>query len=109
MTANKPEQKDLRRVTDIDRVIHEPSRLLILGHLSVVEEADFLYLENLTGMTRGNLSSHLSKLEDAGYVYITKEFVGKMPRTVIELSEKGRTALGDYLADMKLIIDGFAT
>lgn len=87
-------------ITEIDRVIHEPARLLILGLLSVIESADFLFLMRQTGLTRGNLSSHLSKLEAAGYVNIKKEFVKKIPRTLIRLTLQGRKALQGYKENM---------
>ena len=73
---------DLRRVTELDRLIHEPARLLIVTILSSVESADFLFLQRETGLTKGNLSAHLSKLEDAGYVKIQKTFKGKLPLTI---------------------------
>lgn len=87
-------------ITEIDRVIHEPARLLILGFLSVIESADFLFLMRQTELTRGNLSSHLSKLEAAGYVSIKKEFVKKIPRTLIRITGQGRKALQDYKENM---------
>ncbi|MFB0509997.1 MAG: winged helix-turn-helix domain-containing protein [bacterium] len=87
-------------ITEIDRVIHEPARLLILGFLSVIESADFLFLMRQTELTRGNLSSHLSKLEAAGYVNIKKEFVKKIPRTLIRITGQGRKALQDYKENM---------
>jgi len=87
-------------ITEIDRVIHEPARLLILGFLSVIESADFLFLMRQTELTRGNLSSHLSKLEAAGYVSIKKEFVKKIPRTLLRITSRGRKALQDYKENM---------
>ena len=81
---------------DPDRLVHEPSRLSILVVLNAVEEADFLFLMEQTGMTKGNLSSHTSKLEDAGYVEIEKTFVGKIPRTVYRLTNAGSEALEAY-------------
>jgi DNA-binding MarR family transcriptional regulator len=89
----------------IDRLIHEPARLLILSYLYVVESADFLFLMRQTGLTRGNLSSHLSKLEAAGYVAIKKEFVDKIPRTLLRLSDQGREAFRKYKQSMKQVLD----
>lgn len=86
----------------IDRVIHEPARLKILLYLYLVDEADFIYLMNRTSLTKGNLSSHLSKLETAGYVRIKKMFIEKMPRTVIALTKQGRKEFELY---KKTIID----
>jgi DNA-binding transcriptional ArsR family regulator len=84
MAKDEISGEDLKPLAQIDRVIHEPARLLILAYLSVVESADFLFLMNQTALTRGNLSSHLSKLETAGYIEIKKEFVAssKPPATL---------------------------
>jgi len=87
---------DLRRVTELDRLIHEPARLLIVTILSTVESADFLFLQRETGLTKGNLSAHLSKLEDAGYVKIQKTFKGKLPLTVCKLTAAGTKAVTQY-------------
>jgi DNA-binding transcriptional ArsR family regulator len=81
---------------DPDRLIHEPGRLAILVVLNAVEEADFLFLMDQTGLTKGNLSSHTAKLEDAGYITIEKTFVGKIPRTVYRLAAPGVQALREY-------------
>ena len=94
----------LRSLMDIDRVIHEPARLMILVVLSAVEEADFLYLLNVTGLTKGNLSAHLSRLEEAGYVAVDKSFVGKVPRTVGRLTAQGREALEAYRGQMRAVM-----
>ncbi len=96
--------ESLRGLIDIDRTIHEPARLIIVAILSAVEEADFLYLLNATGLTRGNLSSHLTRLETAGYVSIEKTFAGKMPRTVGRLTNEGRQALASYRQQMGAVI-----
>jgi DNA-binding transcriptional ArsR family regulator len=77
----------------IDRLIHEPARLVIMTALSSCMYADFLFLQRLTGLTAGNLSSHLSKLEEAGLVRQDKQIVGKRPRTQVGLSDKGRGAI----------------
>jgi DNA-binding MarR family transcriptional regulator len=97
------EKRDSR--PEINRIIHEPARLIILSYLYVVESADFLFLERQTGLTRGNLSSHLSKLEAAGYVQIKKEFVDKTPHTLIKLSLEGREAFKVYKKSMKEVLD----
>ena len=89
----------------IDKTIHEPARLLILAYLYVVESADFLFLMNQTGLTKGNLSSHLGKLEAAGYVEVSKEFVKKIPRTLLRLTEQGREAFREYRDNMKQVLD----
>jgi DNA-binding transcriptional ArsR family regulator len=80
-------------LADLDRLVHEPSRLAILTALSACKSADFLYLQRLTGLSKGNLSSHLSKLEDAGLVAIEKEFIGKIPNTRVSVSKIGRAAV----------------
>jgi DNA-binding MarR family transcriptional regulator len=83
-------------LADIDRLIHEPARFLVMAHLYVVEAADFLFLQRQTNLTWGNLSSHMSKLEDAGYVHVEKSFKGKKPHTMLRLTEEGRKAFRDY-------------
>ncbi len=87
--------------SSIDKLIHEPARLNIMTHLYVVESADFLFMMRQTGLTFGNLSAHLSKLEEAGYIDIIKEFVGKKPHTMLKLTEKGRRAFDEYRKKMK--------
>lgn len=105
MAANKSEGDELKQVVEIDRIIHEPARYLIMAYLYVVDSADFLFLMNQTGLTRGNLSSHLSKLESAGYVDVQKEFVKKMPRTVLSLTKPGRMAFNEYRQQMKQVLE----
>jgi len=89
----------------IDRIIHEPARLLITAHLYVVESADYIFLMQNTGLTWGNLSSHLSKLEGAGYVEIIKEFIQKKPHTMVQLTERGREAFDAYRRQMKALFE----
>jgi DNA-binding MarR family transcriptional regulator len=81
---------------DPDRLVHEPGRLAILVVLNAVEEADFLFLSQHTGLTKGNLSSHTARLERGGYIEIEKGFVGKIPRTVYRLTARGAEALRGY-------------
>jgi len=92
-------------VAKIDRLIHEPSRYAVMAYLYVVEVADFLFLMRQTGMTWGNLSAHLSKLEAAGYVVIEKEFLGKKPHSVVRLTDVGRNAFQEYRGNMKKVLD----
>lgn len=92
-------------IHNIDRLIHEPARLLILAQLYVVHSADFLFLQRQTGMTPGNLSAHLSKLEDAGYVEITKEFLDRKPHTALALTKKGREAFKQYRRNLKQLAE----
>jgi DNA-binding MarR family transcriptional regulator len=96
MSAADRNGEDLKYLAGLDRIIHEPGRLAVVSYLSVVEEADFLFLMDQTGLTRGNLSSHMAKLEGAGYVEVDKTFVEKIPRTTYRLTEAGRAAFRDY-------------
>jgi DNA-binding MarR family transcriptional regulator len=82
----------------IDRMIHEPARLIIVTILNAVESADFLFLQRETGLTKGNLSAHLAKLEAEGYISIEKTYNGKIPLTICRLTEDGRSAFGRYRA-----------
>jgi len=107
MAKNEISKDDFQPLAEINRVIHEPARLLLVATLSVVESADFLFLMNQTQLTRGNLSSHLSKLEAAGYVEIKKEFVEKIPRTLLRLTEEGRNAFVEYRQKMQQVLDSF--
>jgi len=104
MAAN-PANNDQQPLAGIDKMIHEPARLMILATLSAVESADFLFVERQTGLTRGNLSSHMSKLETAQYIVITKEFVEKVPRTVLHITENGRAALEHYIQNMRQVLN----
>jgi len=96
---------NLRSLTELDRLIHEPARLLIVTILSTVESADFLFLQRETDLTKGNLSAHLSKLEGAGYVSIEKTFKGKLPLTVCKLTDSGQEAFDGYRQQMQNFID----
>jgi DNA-binding transcriptional ArsR family regulator len=91
----------IQKLAGIDRVIHEPSRLMIVALLAAVQEADFQYLRQTTGLTQGNLSAHLSKLEEAGYIAVEKTFRGKYPLTICRLTERGREVLDNYKRVMK--------
>jgi len=90
-----------RTLSEIDRIIHEPGRLMIAALLFGVEEADFLYLQHETAMNKGTLSSHLSRLEEAGYVEITKTYRGKVPQTLLRLTESGRQSFAQYRKKLK--------
>jgi len=89
----------------INRVIHEPGRLMIMAHLAVLDRADFLFLKRQTGLTWGNLSAHISKLEAVGYLDVEKEFVDKKPHTTLHLTDKGRTAFQTYRQRMKHVFE----
>ena len=91
----------VRDINDLDRVVHEPARLMIVTILSVVEAADFVYLLHETELNKGTLSSHLARLEESGYVEIEKTYRGKVPRTLLRLTPAGRVAFEDYRKKMK--------
>lgn len=105
MKNNKTSDGEISSISKIDKVIHEPARLRVMAYLFVVESADFLFLQRQTGLTWGNLSSHLSKLEAAGYVTIEKEFLEKKPHTTLHLTDKGRTAFQTYRQSMKQVFE----
>jgi DNA-binding MarR family transcriptional regulator len=92
-------------LNNIDRLIHEPTRLMIMTQLYVVESADFLFLQHQLQITAGNLSSHLSKLEEAGYVEIVKEFIERKPHTALKLTKKGRDAFNEYRENIKKLFE----
>jgi len=94
--ATKDSNPNLDALADINRVVHEPARLLILCNLYVLKSADFLFLLRRTHMTRGNLSAHMRKLETAGYIDVEKTFVDRLPLTVYRLTRNGRRALKKY-------------
>lgn len=96
---------EIQPLTYVDKVIHEPARLTIMAHLYVVESADFLFMMRQTGLTFGNLSAHMSKLETAGYIKIIKEFIGKKPHTMLLLTPKGRIAFEEYRKNIKDFFD----
>ena len=89
----------------IDKLIHEPARFALVSCLFVVESADFVFLVRQTGLTGGNVSSHMGKLEAAGYVDVTKSFVEKRPQTMFRLTNKGRAAFQQYRATMREMLD----
>jgi DNA-binding MarR family transcriptional regulator len=97
--------EEIRSLGGLDRLLHEPARLLIVSILFSVEEADFLYLLNAAGLTRGNLSTHLTRLEEAGYVQIEKTFKGKLPRTICRLTPQGRAAFETYRKQLRALSD----
>jgi len=99
-----PETGEPLRI-EIDRIIHEPARLLLVAHLYVIESADYVFLMQSTGLTWGNLSSHLSKLEEAGYVALEKDFVDRKPHTMVTLTDAGRAAFDAYRRQMKQLFE----
>jgi len=107
--VSEPETNDgiSSPIMGIDRLIHEPARFSILAHLYVVEEADFLFLSRRIGLTRGNLSAHMRKLEEGGYIEVKKGFMGRRPHTVLAITVKGQEAFKNYISDIKNALQGF--
>ena len=101
MPKNIRGDQEVKSSANVDRIIHEPARFNIMAYLSVIQSADFTFLQTQTGLTWGNLSSHINKLETAGYVVVEKEFVGKKPHTMLHLTDKGRVAFSDYRKNMR--------
>jgi len=101
MQTTQPKDDNVHPLANVDRVIHEPARLLVLMYLYSVESADFVFLMRAAGLTWGNLSSHLSRLEEAGYVKIEKQFLGKRPHTMIRFTSQGRKAFREYRQTMQ--------
>ena len=97
--------EQIKSLAELDRVIHEPARLMLVAILSEVEEADFLFLLRETGMSKGNLSSHLTRLETAGYVSVTKTYRGKIQMTLCRLTDMGQTAFEEYRAALKASLE----
>jgi DNA-binding MarR family transcriptional regulator len=96
---------ELHPLADIDQVIHASARLMVLTYLYVVESADYVFLMRLTGLTWGNLATHLARLEEAGYIAIEKAFRGKKPHSTIRLTEQGRAAFRKYKHSMQHVLD----
>ena len=105
MAETEIDPEGFTALLNVDPIIHAPARLGVLTYLHVVERSDFVFLKNMTGLTWGNLSAHLTKLEEAGYVAIDKEFRGKKPYTMIRLTEEGRAAFEAYRHDMQRLLD----
>ena len=92
----EPATDSPRSATEIDRLIHEPARLMIMANLYVVEEADFVYLTRQTELTPGNINSHMARLQASDYVSVEKMFAANRPRTVYRITDKGRAAVEHY-------------
>ncbi|MBN2550429.1 MAG: transcriptional regulator [Anaerolineales bacterium] len=98
-------EPDFSEISEIDRLIHEPTRLMVMASLYVVASADYTFLMRQAGLTWGNLSAHLSKLEEAGYIQVEKTYRGKRPYTLVRLSDLGRTTFENYVTRMKTILN----
>ena len=96
---------ELHPLAGIDPVIHAQARLMILTYLYVVDSADYVFLMRLTGLTWGNLATHLNKLEEAGYIEVQKTFKGKKPHTMLRMTEQGRAAFRVYKQSLKQVLD----
>ena len=90
-------------LANLDRLIHDPARLSILTVLQKATFADFLFLQRVTGLTPGNLSGHLTKLEEGGMVKVEKQFVGKKPHTLVQLTDKGREAIDKHWKQLEAL------
>ena len=104
-STNSP---DLSELADLDRLVHEPARLAIMALLYVVESADYTFLMNQTGLTWGNFSAHMSKLEEAGYLEVEKSFKGRRPNTTLRLTPQGRKAFDEYGRKMRRVFQDLA-
>lgn len=101
---SSPDLVAVQQVLEVDRLIHEPARLAIMAVLAACESADFRYIRHATNLTQGNLSTHLTKLEEAGYLSIEKRFVEKKPNTLCHLTEAGRAAFRRYRASVGKLV-----
>jgi DNA-binding MarR family transcriptional regulator len=105
MTEAMTNDDDLHPLSELDPVIHASARLMVLVHLYVVDSADYVFLKRQTGLSWGNLATHLNKLEEAGYVTIEKGYKGKKPQTMIHLTKHGRAAFKDYKQNLQQVLD----
>jgi len=103
---NQREKIDsIPEIMSLDRLVHSPARLAILTYLSVVEEGDATYLLNQTKLTWGNLSANITRLHEAGYIDVIKEFKNNKPHTILKLTDTGRKAFQSYQDKMKELLD----
>ena len=93
-------------LANLDRLIHEPARLAVLTALDSCQKTDFIFLQRLTGLSAGNLSVHLSKLEDAELVRMEKKIVAKRTQTQVQITEKGHAAIIKYWAKIEALRAG---
>jgi len=96
---------EVHPIADLDQLIHAPARLRIVTYLYVVKRADYVFLRNQTGLSWGNLSTHIYKLEKAGYIAMKKGYNGKKPQSMVHLTTKGREAFGRYKRNMQKVLD----
>lgn len=105
MPEPKADPAGLHPLANIDQIVHAPARLMVLTYLYVVDRADYVFLVHLTGLTWGNFSTHLRKLETAGYVRIEKEFQGKKPHSMVRLTREGRQAFREYKRRVQRVLN----
>ena len=98
-------EPELHPFASIDQVIHAQARLMVLSYLYVVDSVDYVFLMHLTGLTWGNLATHLNKLEEAGYIQVEKTFQGKKPHSTVRLTDRGREAFRAYKKSMQQVLD----
>jgi DNA-binding MarR family transcriptional regulator len=103
--AKTHSETELHPLAELDPIIHAPARLMVLTYLYVVESVDYVFLMRQTGLTWGNLSTHLTKLEEAGYIAIEKEFRGKKPHSMIRLTDRGRDAFREYKTSLQQVLN----
>ncbi len=101
MSTAPPESQTLTALLGLNRVIHEPVRLAIMSVLAGAQDVEFKYLEAALGLSRGNLSSHAARLEDAGYVTVHKAFRGRVPVTTYRITPLGQQTLDTYWAALR--------
>lgn len=99
------QEAHLQSLLEVDRVVHEPARLAILTVLAAAEEVEFLFLQKVLGLSKGNLSSHAQKLEGAGYLETLKSFSGRLPVTAFRITPDGRDALEGYQSRMRQVLE----
>ncbi len=92
----KSQAPPFERIIEVDRLVHEPARLAVLTALSACESADFVFLQRLTALQAGNLSQHLAKLAEAGFISVSKGFNGNYPHTTAQITEQGRRAIDEH-------------
>lgn len=95
----------LEQILMIDKTIHEPARLFIMSILYNTQEVDFLFLLNETQLSKGNIATHTRKLEEAGYLTVKKEFVGKKTHSSYTITTNGKKIFEEYTDSMKKILE----